>query len=383
MYFGLLVFAFGLILSFILPKFFPFSKEYKNLMTKFFLILSLSIPLVYVNVNFENIFRGERRFYLFSIYYSSLTILQALICFFGLYIFKTIFIIPIAFVLAHLLVFISVLYLEKENITLLPINKVLKGKLLKKLFSIYKDSYLNYISGKLRTTTDNYFGSFLKEAQISALNFAYFVNGSISSILKLDIILMTKLAESTIFNILLRSIFSSSLITFFVAFLVYFFSYDIIKLLFEYGHFKGKDTVLVSNLLKIAIFLLPIGTLNSIFSKYYLVKDKIKLTVKVNFSSVIINTILNYLFIFHFHLEVYGLVLATLISSCFSLFLYIIYVSLIEEKSVKKLIKLISYISLSIIITLVLSKLIYTSFSSYLSKMINLIHYLIKKKVNL
>ena len=383
LYFGFFIFLVSFILSFVIPNFFPFSKEYKDLMKKFFLILSFSIPLVYVNVSFENIFRGERRFYLFSIYYSSLTIIQALFCFFGLYFFKNVFVIPIAFVLAHLIVFISILYLERGNIVLLPIKKFFKSKLIKKLLSIYKDSFLNYLSTKLKATTDNYFCSFLKEAQVSALNFAYFTYGSIGSVLKLDTILMTKLAEEKYFDTLLKSIFYSSFITFFISFLVFYFSYDLIKLLFEYGHFKGKDTNLVASLLKLAIFLLPLGSLNGIFSKYYFVKDKIKLTVKIYFLSIIVNAVFDYLFIFHFNLEVYGLVLATLLSACFSLGLYIIYVTLIEEKSLKKLIKLTGCIILSIVVTFGLAKLIHIVFDPYITKLVEFVHYLIKERVNL
>lgn len=383
LYFGLIVFFISIVLSFIVPHFFPFSQEYKTLMRDFFLILSFSAPLVYITYTFENIFRGERRFYLFSLFYASLTVIQAIICFLGLYIYKSIYVLPIATVLAYLIVFIFIFFLERKNIKLLSIKKVLKGRFLKKLFTIYKDSYLNYVAQKLRISTDNYFGSFLKESQVSALNFAYFLNGSIYSALKLDIILMTKIAESTVFYTLLKAIFYSSLITFFVAFLIYFFSYDIVKVLFEYGHFKGKDTLLVSSLLKIAIFLLPVGTLISIFSRYYFIKDKIKLTVKVSFISVVINAILNYIFIFKFNLEAKGLILATLLSTIFALLFYMIHTSLVEEKKLINLIKLLAYLLFSIFITFIFSKILHTLLHPFVESLVTFLHSFLKSLINL
>ena len=107
------------------------------------------------------------------------------------------------------------------------------------------------------------------------------------------------------------------------------------------------------------------------------------MTVKIYFLSVIVNAVLDYLFIFHFNLEVYGLVLATLLSVCFSLSLYIIYVTLIEEKSLRKLIKLTGCIILSIFVTFTLAKLIYMLFNPYVTRLIEFIHYLIKEKVDL
>lgn len=136
-------------------------------------------------------------------------------------------------------------------------------------------------------------------------------------------------AYRSLFKIL-KIVFGGSLI---IAMVFYIWSYEIIELLFERGKFTSADTLVVSNIQKIAFLYVPFFLCTLLCVKFLTAANKNKFMAWVSFWNLIVNLIMNFFLVENYGL--YGLVMSTTIVYIISSLIYFTYTYKSYKKSVK------------------------------------------------
>lgn len=110
---------------------------------------------------------------------------------------------------------------------------------------------------------------------------------------------------------------------FFVSAIFYFWSHEIIELLFERGEFTSNDTLVVGNIQKIAFLYVPFYLCTLICVKFLTADNKNKFMAWVSFWNLVINLTMNFILIKAYGL--YGLVMSTTIVYIISSLIYFTY----------------------------------------------------------
>lgn len=175
-----------------------------------------------------------------------------------------------------------------------------------------------FLSG-MNSFVDQFFAAQLAIGSITAINYGIKIPAFIISILILALgnvllpyfsrLINTDLAKAykQLFNIL-KTIFISSLILIVISI---FFSDNIISILFERNEFTSDDTIIVSNIQKIALIYIPFYLCTLVLVRFLTSINKNKFMAWVSFFGLVTNIVLNIILIKHF--EVYGLIMATTI----------------------------------------------------------------------
>ena len=114
--------------------------------------------------------------------------------------------------------------------------------------------------------------------------------------------------------------------------LLIFFSSDIIALFFERKEFTSEDTVIVSKIQIIFLLHVPFYLCTLITVRFLTALNKNKFMAWLSFFNLILNLVLNFIFIKYF--EVYGLVLSTTIVYIVASFFYVGYAIRLSKKEV-------------------------------------------------
>ena len=171
----------------------------------------------------------------------------------------------------------------------------------------------------MNSIVDQFFAAQLVIGSITALNYGIKIASFIISILIMALgrvllphfsrLINTDIAKAyqQLFKIL-KIIFVSSLIIIVTSI---FFSDDIISLLFERNEFTSDDTIIVSNIQKIALIYIPFYLCTLVLVRFLTSINKNKFMAWVSLFGLMANIILNIILIKKF--EVYGLIMATTI----------------------------------------------------------------------
>ncbi|MHB1657605.1 MAG: lipid II flippase MurJ [Burkholderiales bacterium] len=179
---------------------------------------------------------------------------------------------------------------------------------------------------------DKSFASLLQTKSISALTYGIVIASLPVSILRLDHITITSLAEQRYplgkLNFYIKKIIliSAPMIIFYLL-----FSGLLIKLFFLYGAFSKIDAKLTANATIFYSLNIPALLIWPLILRTFQIRDNLKPIFVIALIGIIINSLLNYLFVIKLHLEIEGIILGTI-------FAYIVmcsagYMVLINNKS--------------------------------------------------
>jgi putative peptidoglycan lipid II flippase len=176
---------------------------------------------------------------------------------------------------------------------------------------------------------DQFFAAQLVVGSITAINYGIKVPAFIISILILALgnVLLPHFSRLINTNIdqayqqlfkILKTVF---VLSFVIVLITIYFSDSIVSLLFERNEFTSDDTIIVSNIQKIAFIYIPFYLCTLILVRFLTSINKNKFMAWVSFFSLIANIILNTILIRNFN--VYGLIMATAIIYILSSLIYV------------------------------------------------------------
>jgi len=289
-----------------------------KLISYYFLLL---IPYLVLNFLFHSlatIHRALRHFTVFFFGEFLFSFLAFLMFFIGLLLTNTPKILPIALSLAK---FFSVVYLIKISKPYLGLNFEI-DETTRKFFKNYVKLTFVYSVFYISAVLDKVFASFLPTKSISALSYGWMIVMIPKGIFRLENILITKFSEINLdtkkINYYLLRIFILNTIFAIVFFL---FSPIIVDILFSYGKFSSTDHHLTVLAIKFYSLGLPFILLWEIIYRIFQVGEKILLLIPISLLAVVLNVLLNYIFIFKQHIGLIGVCIATDIAYLFAVVL--------------------------------------------------------------
>jgi putative peptidoglycan lipid II flippase len=175
------------------------------------------------------------------------------------------------------------------------------------------NQYLANQIGSVSGLLDRYFQSFLMSGGISALGYVGQIVNNLSSLMTFREIYVVPLASEAGRNERLARMMSG--IVFIsvpsTAFVIA-FAEPIIQLLFERGKFSAADTALTSTLMQIMAVSLLFSSLLAPMERMFQILGRIDYSHLRNFTSLVGTAVLQYLLVFRFNLDVYGIAWAGL-----------------------------------------------------------------------
>lgn len=192
----------------------------------------------------------------------------------------------------------------------------------KNIVLLYRQLPAKIGSGFLTGTTgfvNQFFAAQLLVGSIAALNYGMKIPAFLSSILIISIgnVVLPYFSNLVHENklkayvVLYKSILYVFVISLFFASLIFFFSEDIISLLFEKGSFSSKDTLLVSRIQKILLIYVPFYISSIIIIKFLTSINKNSFMFYASILNLVLNVLLNYYLVRKYSID--GLALATTI----------------------------------------------------------------------
>jgi putative peptidoglycan lipid II flippase len=162
---------------------------------------------------------------------------------------------------------------------------------------------------------DRYFASFLETGSVSALFYAFALATAVPTILNVENIFVTPLAEDTDRGILLTRILSGAVIVSLpiVLFLTA-FGNEFVNALFQRGAFDARSTGVTAGALRYYVLGLPAYFGLPVCVRSLQIHRKFRWITAVSVLSVALNAGMNYLLAFRFHMGVNGIALAASIS---------------------------------------------------------------------
>lgn len=174
-----------------------------------------------------------------------------------------------------------------------------------RLLPVYGVTYLYII-------TDRYFASFLPTGSVSALSYGLMLAVLLPGILNIENIFITPLSETEDRGKILEWILKGLILlcTPVMAFTLY-FALPIVQAVFERGSFTGASSVMTATALTYYTVALPCILLSSILARVLMIRKRIGALFLVSLSGVVLNILLNSLFVFRIGMGIKGIALAT------------------------------------------------------------------------
>lgn len=162
---------------------------------------------------------------------------------------------------------------------------------------------------------DRYFASFLETGSVSALFYAYALATAVPTILNVENIFVTPLAEESDRGVLLTRILSGAMIVSLpiILFLTV-FGEGFVKALFERGAFDARSTMVTADAMRYYVLGLPAYFALPVCVRSLQIHRKFRWITAVSILSVALSAGLNYLFAFRFGMGVKGIAFAASIT---------------------------------------------------------------------
>jgi len=311
-----LILAFGLILIALI--FLPFimkipvgfkGEVLKLTKNSFFLLLPYAF-FYFIFHHFGAVLRSVRRFTHFFLGEFLFSFLSFLFILTGLLTLKSPYVLPVSVSIAQFLATLYMLYVGRRFLHFAffwdkRVKALLKHFLL--LSALYGVFYLYIL-------VDRAFASLLAERSVSALTYGFMVVGGVRGILRFENISITSLSEVSEnvvdkLNKYLRYLLFISLP---MAFFLFLFSQLIVDLLFHYGAFSTVDAKLTATALRFYSLSLPFMFIWPVLYRVFQIKEKLGYVSALALFGVILNGLLNYLFVIELKLNITGVCLGTL-----------------------------------------------------------------------
>ena len=272
--------------------------------------------LPYLSLNFifhycGGILRSMRRFTQYFIGELIFSFFSFLFTFLGLHYFKSYLILPSALSIAQVFSTLYMIFMAKEFLHFgFFINDTIK-----QIFSQFGYLSLLYGTFYIFLVIDKSFASLLPTKSISALTYGALVAGIPLSILRLDQITTTTLSEHKgsleklsfyIKKILLISI---PIIIFYLL-----FSGLLVRLLFFYGSFSKSDLKLTTKTVMFFSLNIPAMLIWPLIYRVFQIRNELKPVFIIAIIGIIINFLLDYLFIIKLHMTIKGIILGTIVA---------------------------------------------------------------------
>jgi putative peptidoglycan lipid II flippase len=283
----------------------------KQLLKEYFLLL---VPYLFFSFFFHHFGAVHRSLRHFTVYFFG----ELLFSFFsflfitlGLFFTKNPKVLPISISLAQFLATVYIFLISKPYWEIkFFINRTVKGMLKQfiQLLGVYSVFHLYML-------VDRIFASYLPHKSVSALAYGWMVAMIPKGLFKFENIVITSLsevnAEWSKVKFYLKRIFLFSLP--FVV-IIFIFAPYIVKLLFGYGAFSTVDNELTAVAVRFYVISLPFVFLWNIFYRIFQIKDKIHWMVPIIGLTLLLNGLLNYIFIFKINLALEGICIATFLA---------------------------------------------------------------------
>ena len=272
--------------------------------------------LPYLSLNFifhycGGILRSMRRFTQYFIGELIFSFFSFLFTFLGLHYFKSYLILPSALSIAQVFSTLYMIFMAKEFLHF----GFFMNDTIKQIFSQFGYLLLLYGTFYIFLVIDKSFASLLPTKSISALTYGALVAGIPLSILRLDQITTTTLSEHKgsleklsfyIKKILLISI---PIIIFYLL-----FSGLLVRLLFFYGSFSKSDLKLTTKTVMFFSLNIPAMLIWPLIYRVFQIRNELKPVFIIAIIGIIINFLLDYLFIIKLHMTIKGIILGTIVA---------------------------------------------------------------------
>lgn len=272
--------------------------------------------LPYLSLNFifhycGGILRSMRRFTQYFIGELIFSFFSFLFTFLGLHYFKSYLILPSALSIAQVFSTLYMIFMAKEFLHF----GFFMNDTIKQIFSQFGYLSLLYGTFYIFLVIDKSFASLLPTKSISALTYGALVAGIPLSILRLDQITTTTLSEHKgsleklsfyIKKILLISI---PIIIFYLL-----FSGLLVRLLFFYGSFSKSDLKLTTKTVMFFSLNIPAMLIWPLIYRVFQIRNELKPVFIIAIIGIIINFLLDYLFIIKLHMTIKGIILGTIVA---------------------------------------------------------------------
>lgn len=174
-----------------------------------------------------------------------------------------------------------------------------------RLLPVYGVTYLYII-------TDRYFASFLPTGSVSALSYGLMLAVLLPGVLNMENVFITPLSETEDRGKILEWILKGLILlcTPVMAFTLC-FALPIVQAVFERGSFTGASSAMTATALTYYTAALPCILLSSILSRVLMIEKRIETLLFASICGVLLNVLLNYLFVFRIGMGIGGIALAT------------------------------------------------------------------------
>ncbi len=272
--------------------------------------------LPYLSLNFifhycGGVLRSMRRFTQYFIGEFIFSFFSFLFTFLGLHYFKSYLVLPSALSIAQVFSTLYMIFIAKEFLHFgFFINDTIK-----QIFTQFGYLSLLYGTFYMFLVIDKSFASLLPAKSISALTYGVLVASIPVSILRLDHFITTTLSEHQgsleklnfyIKKILLISI---PIIIFYLL-----FSGLLVRLLFFYGSFSKSDLKLTTKAVMFFSLNIPAMLIWPLINRVFQIKNKLKPAFIIAMIGIIINFLLDYLFVIKLQMTIKGIILGTIVT---------------------------------------------------------------------
>lgn len=316
-----------------------FSAETRELTTAMLWIMFPTVGLSFFYNNFAAILRAQRLFTIQTIGEVVLSLTQFIIIAGGLFFWPNPLTLAWASLISMLLSVLWQLCFVAKHLNIPRGDITLKNllffavALLHAIVSIFKnkpDKYGNYkqtkilisqflmfsaiyAAGSIYAMIDKTFASFLQEKAISALYYGSLIALVPIGVVRLETMFFTAISEKKSLRMVYEFIFFCLAVTVPYTLALFFFPEFIVKLILGYGRFGALDTALTAEALRYYVLALPALYMSGIFSRILIVKERFVEMFALLSLNIVLNIVMNYIFMFHLHLGLRGLVIATVI----------------------------------------------------------------------
>ncbi|MGA7103928.1 MAG: lipid II flippase MurJ [Candidatus Deferrimicrobiaceae bacterium] len=236
--------------------------------------------------------RARRRFQVFYVGEFLIAFISLLIIFFW---HDSQYIIPISFSAAYVFAFLYVAFLCRHEVRL---TAGLQGEKIRGIIRMLFHLLPIYIANYLFVLVDRGFASYLQTGGVSALSYGVMIVVIPTSILMLENIFITPLAESSEKGEMMRSILIGTLILSVpIAFFVVAYANPIVKAAFERGVFTAGSTKMTADALAYYALSIPVIFVGPVCIRLFQILEELGKIAIVSLCAVVVNALLNLLFL--------------------------------------------------------------------------------------
>ncbi|MDR1324001.1 MAG: hypothetical protein LBK68_06145 [Candidatus Margulisbacteria bacterium] len=308
--------AISLIASIALPIVsMSFLREVRPVFSAILWILFPMIILNFLFTYFSTVLRSQRLFTIqtaadFFNSFSQFVLITA-----GLFIYKTIWVLPWALLISLILAVLWQLFFVFRHLR--PDFRL--DKQFKSLLGQFLVFAALGATASLYAVIDKAFASYLPEKAISALVYGLLISQLPQGIINLNNMFFTAISEKPNWPTLNKFICIALAISVPYAALLFAIPDILVELILGYGLFGGADLAYTATAVRYYALALPSFYLNSFFNNVLVVKKIFGGLFALSVSNIILNIAANYVFLFRLKMDLTGLVLATVIVSYITL----------------------------------------------------------------